>query len=68
MFRLGALPATIDLVDIVTGRRRPWKTVTPTDLAGVHGITQIVMNADARVCLYSYLRAFSDLYLVQGIK
>jgi Tol biopolymer transport system component len=68
MFRFGAVPATIDLVDIVNGKRRSVKTVAPADLAGVHGIDQIRMTSDARVCLYTYLRTFSELYLVEGMK
>jgi len=68
MFRLGAVPATIDLVDIVKGKRRSVKTVAPADLAGVHGIDTIRMTRDARVCLYAYLRTFSELYLVEGMK
>jgi hypothetical protein len=51
MFRFGAVPATIDLVDVVNGKRRSVKTVAPADLAGVHGIDQIRMTRDARVCL-----------------
>src|SRR5262249_14779999 len=61
MFRYGALTAKIDKVDITTGKHTPWKTVAPPDLAGVHGITEIRMTRDGRVCLYSYLRTFSDL-------
>jgi serine/threonine protein kinase len=67
MFRYGALTAKIDKVDITTGKHTPWKTVAPSDLAGVHGITEIRMTRDGRVCLYSYLRTFSDLFLVKGL-
>jgi Tol biopolymer transport system component len=66
-FRFGR-SATIERVDIATGKRTPWKTVAPADLAGVHGISQMVATRDGRVCLFSYLRTFSDLYLVQGVK
>jgi hypothetical protein len=68
MFTLHALPATIDLVDVVTGKRRPFKTVAPADVAGVHGIDQIRMTRNGRVCLYSYLRTFSELYLARGLQ
>jgi Tol biopolymer transport system component len=66
-FRFGR-SATIERVDIATGKRTPWKTVAPADLAGVHGISQMVATRDGRVCLFSYLRTFSDLYLVQAVK
>jgi hypothetical protein len=68
MFHFGALPTTVERVDVTIGKRTPWKTLTPTDLAGVHGISMVRMTRDTRVCLYSYLRTFSDLYLVQGLK
>jgi eukaryotic-like serine/threonine-protein kinase len=68
MFHFGALPSTVERVDVATGRRTPWKALAPADLAGVHGITVVRMTRDTRVCLYSYLRTFSDLYVVQGLK
>jgi hypothetical protein len=68
MFQVGALPSAVERVDIATGKRTPWKTLAPADLAGVHGVTVVRMTPDARVCLYSYIRTFSDLYLVQGLK
>jgi eukaryotic-like serine/threonine-protein kinase len=68
MFDFGALPATVERVNIATGKRTPWKTLAPADLAGVHGITAVRMTRDTHVCLYSYLRTFSDLYLVQDLK
>jgi Tol biopolymer transport system component len=67
MYRFGAVPSTIDLVDMASGKRRSVKTVAPADLAGVHGIDGIRISRDARVYLYSYLRTFSELYLVKGI-
>jgi len=68
MYQVGDLPSTVDRVDIATGKRTPWKTLAPADLAGVHGVTVVRMTPDAGLCLYSYLRTFSDLYLVQGLK
>jgi eukaryotic-like serine/threonine-protein kinase len=68
MYQVGALPSTVERVDLATGKRTPWKTLAPADLAGVHGVTVVRMTPDARVCLYSYLRTFSDLYLVRGLK
>jgi eukaryotic-like serine/threonine-protein kinase len=67
MFRFGALPTTIERVDVATGKRTQWKTLAPADPAGVHGINLVRMTRDTRVCLYTYLRTFSDLYLVQGL-
>jgi len=68
MYQNGALPSIVERVDIATGKRTLWKTLAPADLAGVHGVTVVRMTTDARVCLYSYLRTFSDLYLVSGLR
>jgi eukaryotic-like serine/threonine-protein kinase len=67
VYQYGALPATLWRVDVVTGKRTVFRSLAPPDLAGVHGITIVVLTRDTRVILYSYLRTFSDLYLVQGI-
>jgi Tol biopolymer transport system component len=68
VFQYGALPAKVELVNIATGKRTFWKTFAPADLAGVHGISYMTVTSDGRVCLYSYLRTFSDLYLAEGLK
>jgi eukaryotic-like serine/threonine-protein kinase len=67
VFKYGSLPAKIERLDVSNGKRTLWKTVAPADSAGVHGITQIRMTRDGRVCLYSYLRTFSDLFIVKGL-
>jgi serine/threonine protein kinase/Tol biopolymer transport system component len=67
VFKYGSLPARIERLDVSTGKRTLWKTVAPADPAGVHGITLIRMTRDGRVCLYSYLRTFSELFLVKNL-
>jgi eukaryotic-like serine/threonine-protein kinase len=67
LYKYGTLPARIERVEIATGKRTLWKTLAPSDAAGVHGITIIHMTPDGRVCFYSYLRTFSDLFLVKGL-
>jgi Tol biopolymer transport system component len=62
-----ALPTSIDLVDVANGKRKRWNSVAPGDIAGVHGVDLVRMTRDGRVCLYSYVRTFSELYLAQGI-
>ena len=68
MFQYGTLPAKVELVNINTGERTFWKSLAPADLAGVHGIGYVAMTPDGHVCLYSYVRTFSDLYLADGLK
>jgi Tol biopolymer transport system component len=68
VFQYGALPAKVELVNIATGTRTFWKSFAPADPAGVHGISFMTVTSDGRVCLYSYLRTFSDLYLAERLK
>jgi eukaryotic-like serine/threonine-protein kinase len=68
VFQYGNLPVRVELVNVTTGKRTFWKSFAPADLAGVHGISYASVTPDGRVCLYSYLRTFSDLYLAEGLK
>jgi Tol biopolymer transport system component len=67
-FGAGALPVKIDRLDIATGRRQPWKELAPADLAGVTGVTNIVLTPDGRSYAYTYVTRLSNLYLVEGLK
>ena len=58
----------VDRLDVATGRREPWKELAPADLAGVAGVTNIVLTPDARSYAYTYVRRLSNLYLVEGLK
>jgi len=53
---------------VASGRRRPWKELTPPDPAGVLAIGPIKMSADGRSYVYSYRRLIDDLYVVDGLK
>jgi Tol biopolymer transport system component len=64
----GQVPAEVFRVDLGTGQRTPWKTVEPADAAGIDTIGRILMSADNKTYVYSYVRTLSDLYLVQGLK
>jgi len=63
-----SVPAHIDVLDVASGRRRPWKELTPPDPAGVLAIGPIKMSADGRSYVYSYRRLIDDLYVVDGLK
>jgi Tol biopolymer transport system component len=66
--RPGELPATVEAVDVATGRRTPWKQFLPSDPAGVIRIFAIHMTPDLKVYVYTYERIQSDLYVVDGLK
>ena len=64
------LPA-IDVfrVELTTGVRVLWKTVTPPDPVGVQGLRgTVTITPDARSYCYSYMRRLGDLFVVDGLK
>jgi dipeptidyl aminopeptidase/acylaminoacyl peptidase len=62
------LPARVDLVEAATGRRRPWKEITPSDPAGVLAVHPVLLTPDGKSYVYSYRRVLDDLFLVEGLK
>jgi hypothetical protein len=64
-------PAGFDVfrVELATGRRVLWKTLTPSDPVGVEDIrAATVITPDARSYCYSYARRLGDLFVVEGLK
>jgi len=55
-------------LNILTGRREFFREMTPPDIAGVRGISQIHFSSDGQAYVYSYTRLLSELYLVKGLK
>ena len=68
----GVAPAAaIDVhrVELATGARSLWRTLSPPDPVGVEGLRPTVEIApDARAYCYSYIRRLGDLYVVDGLK
>jgi len=62
------VPAHIDLLDVATGARRPWKEVTPPDLVGILQLGPILLSGDGRAYVYSYRRLLDDLFVVRGLR
>jgi len=61
----------IDRVQIPSGARSTWKTLAPADASGVERPGAggfFAMTPDARTYVYSFSRALSTLYLVDGLK
>jgi len=67
VFRRGALPSPVFLLDLATGRKQPIKELMPPDAAGVVEIIAVHVTPDAASYAYSYHRILSDLFLVEGI-
>jgi eukaryotic-like serine/threonine-protein kinase len=62
------LPAQLARVNLRTGRREPVRALLPPDPAGTIEILRIVMTPDARAYAYTFVRALSALYLVDGLR
>jgi len=68
VLRRGELPARVFRLDPSTGRRDLWKEFVPSDPDGIVDINPILITPDGNSYVYSYRRALSDLYLVDGLK
>jgi hypothetical protein len=55
-------------MEIASGRRELWRELLPPDPAGVISIRPPVLTPDGSVCVYSYGRFLSSLFLVEGLK
>jgi len=62
------LPANIQRLDLATGKRTPWKSLVPSDPAGIDHLAPILMSRDGKNYVYGYGRFLSDIYLVEGLK
>jgi Tol biopolymer transport system component len=66
-YRRGAIPTAVYRVDIKTGQRQLWRSLTPADPGGASDVGPIPAP-DGASYIYSYSRTLSDLYLVEGLK
>jgi hypothetical protein len=55
-------------LDLQTGARTAWKTVSPADVAGVTGVSCPRLAADEQHYAFGYVRDLSDLFLVEHLK
>ena len=65
------LPPTFDVfrVEVATGRRTLWKTLSPYDPVGVEALPgRFAMTPDGETYCYSYMRRLGDLFVVEGLK
>ena len=68
---VGARVPAVDVfrVDVATGARGVWKTLTPSDPVGVEDAREtLVMTPDAESYCYSYMRRLGDLFVVDGLR
>jgi serine/threonine protein kinase len=68
VYRLGEVPATVNRLDLPTGRKQLWKKLVPPDVSGVTDISSVLITPDGNNYVYEYGRTLSDLYLVNDLK
>jgi Tol biopolymer transport system component len=62
------VPAQIAAIDLRSGDRKVVRTLLPPDPSGITSILRVVMTPDTRSYAYTYVRAVSALYQVEGIR
>jgi serine/threonine protein kinase/WD40 repeat protein len=68
VYKLGEVPATVNRLDLATGRKQLWKRLVPPDVSGVTDISSVLITPDGNNYVYEYGRTLSDLYLVNDLK
>ncbi len=68
VFRRGAAPAPVYRLDLATGRRQLFRSLVPSDAAGVLSVNAYRSTADGSSYAYGYWRMRSRLYLVEGLR
>ena len=61
-------PLRVELFDVATGARKPWKEIRPPDPSGVAQVGPILISWDTGAYVYSYRRSLDDLYLATGLR
>ena len=67
VYRPNDMPARVWLLDLETGRRRLWKEILSSD-PGIDKIESLLMTPAGESYVYQLVRAFSALYVVDGLK
>jgi eukaryotic-like serine/threonine-protein kinase len=58
----------IERIDLGSGRREGWKSITPPDPVGVYGVPRLLLSADGASYVYACVRLLDELYLVDGLR
>ena len=64
----GETACPVSLLDVETGKRTAWKTFSPSDVAGVVGVSCPRLAADEQHYVFGYIRDLSDLFFVDHLK
>jgi hypothetical protein len=64
----GALPVKVFRLSLVSGAKTPLYQLAPASPAGVVRLRTIRVTPDGRLCVFSYCRTLSHLYLAEGLR
>jgi len=62
------MPVRVDQMDLLTGRRTPWRVLGAQAEAGVSWTWGACITPDGRTYAYGYGLYLQDLYLVEGLR
>jgi eukaryotic-like serine/threonine-protein kinase len=62
------VPESLERLDVMTGRREPFRTFGPPDLTGAVGVISIAISDDLKVYAYGTRRMHSHLFIVDGAR
>jgi eukaryotic-like serine/threonine-protein kinase len=65
---LGKVPTRVFRLDLSTGKKQPFIELSPGDPLGLATIRTVRVTPDGKSYAYTYERALSELYLVEGVK
>jgi Tol biopolymer transport system component len=64
----GDLPVRIDTIDLRSGRRQPFKEITPPDLHAFGGIQSVLVTPGGKSYAYQYGQYLCILYVIEGLR
>ena len=65
---ISKFPIRVDRLDLASARRTLWRSLSPEGLLGTGGLTGLLFSADEQVMVVGYLRRFSELLVIDGLK
>jgi hypothetical protein len=68
LFRINEMPAHIHKLNLDTGERSIWRSLTPPDPTGIYRIGRVSTSADGSAYGYNYYMQLVDLHVVSGLK
>jgi hypothetical protein len=64
----GDLPSQVSRLNLVSGAKRPWKELRPSDPTGAVLMSWIVVTPDGQAYAYCYVQVLSQLLLMIGVQ